>query len=395
MLTTVHEALARLAAVSPLNRTETLPLDLALGRVLAEPVRLDGDQPPFDRVTMDGFAVRLPGGPSFRIVADIAAGQTFAGTLAPGEAVRIMTGAPAPQGTTVVPLEATDGGPQGVVTVTGPVAPGRNIAWRGEDGRTGTILLTPGTRLAPATLALAALAGAHQVIVHQQPRLALITTGDEVGGTGSAAIRDSNGPYLTAFAASLGLALPKTHVTDDGVALRAALARALEVSDVVITTGGVGPGDKDLVPRLATTFGLMPIFHQVAMQPGKPVFVGHRSDGKFLVGLPGNPVSVLATSLVILDPLLRRLQGQEPRPTLRLPLTAPARSKGRHLFLPGRRTAEGITPIAWNGSGDLIAAATGDALMSLPPDADLAAGELVEVLPYLGTDLGEAGRMSR
>ena len=159
MLTTVHEALARLAAVSPLNRTEVLPLDAALGRVLAEPVCLEGDQPPFDRVTMDGFAVRLPGGPSFRIVAEIAAGQTFSGTLAPGEAVRIMTGAPAPQGTTVVPLEATDGGPQGVVTVTGPVAPGRNIAWRGEDGRTGTILLTPGTRLAPVTLALAALAG--------------------------------------------------------------------------------------------------------------------------------------------------------------------------------------------------------------------------------------------
>ena len=395
MLLTLAEAQERLATLPPLELDEVLPLEASYGRVLAAPMLLQHDQPPFDRATMDGFAVVLPGGPSFRVVAELMAGAAFTGALAPGEAVRIMTGAPAPAGTTVVPIEATDGGRPGTVILREPALPGRNIAWRGEDGRQGATVLATGTRLTPSTLAVAAMAGADQVTVRRLPRLAAITTGDEVGGQGVAAIRDSNGPYLRGFAAALGLPLSLRHADDDGVALRAALALGLDQAEVVITTGGVGPGDKDLVPKLATTFGFQPLFHQVAIQPGKPVYVARRGDGKILVGLPGNPVSVLATSLVILEPLLRRLQGLSPRPTQRLALTAPVRSKGRHLFLPAIRTAEGVTPIAWNGSGDLIAAAAGDALISVPAGADLAAGALVDVVPYLMTEPGEGGRMTR
>ena len=394
-MVTVDEARESCTTLPVTPHHETVPLAQAAGRVLAAPVLLAADQPPFDRATMDGFAVRLPGGPVFRVVGAVMAGQAFTGSIAPGEAVRIMTGAPAPAGTTVVPLEATDGGSQGQVTLREPAQPGRNIAWRGEDGRLGATVLEAGLRLGPATLAVAAMAGATSLTVQRRPRLAIITTGDEVDGSGPGAIRDSNGPYLLAFAAALGLPATFRHAGDDGVALRAALALGLDEADVVVTTGGVGPGDLDLVPRLATTFGFTPRFHQVAMQPGKPVYVGTRSDGRLLVGLPGNPVSVLATSLVILDPLLRRLQGQSPRATLRLPLTAPVRSKARHLFLPARRTADGVVPIAWNGSGDLIAAASGDCLLSLPPGSDLAAGALVDVLPYLGMDAGDTGRLSR
>jgi molybdopterin molybdotransferase len=388
-----------------------VPLADAHGRWLAADVALAGDQPPFDRATMDGFAVQLDGDlDTFAVVGMVPAGSRFQGTLAPGEAVRIMTGAPAPAGTTVIPIELTDQvakpGPQrGIthrtissctaVTVTdrSGLAPGRNIAFQGEDGRRGAIVVQAGTRLGPATLAVAAMAGATEVSVLSPTRLAIVTTGDEVGGSGEAAINDSNGPFLTAFCRSLDLPCTRAHAADDAIALRAALVRGFDHADVVVTTGGVSAGTKDLIPVLAPSLGLTTIFHHVAMQPGKPVFLARRSDGKYLVGLPGNPVSVLATAHLILLPLLRRLAGLSADGAWEnLPLATAVQNKGkRQLFLPAKRSAEGIVPIAWNGSGDLIAAAAGDCLIDLAPGATFAAGALVGVLPYIGTERGATG----
>ncbi len=405
VLLTYSQALQRVAELPIAATHETIPLIQAQGRVLFEDVCLAGDQPPFDRATMDGFAVVLDGPrTTFAVLGLVPAGTSFGGTLTPGEGVRIMTGAPAPAGTTVIPLEATDQAGRlaprhgmthktissaSAVTIVEPSAlqPRRNIAFRGEDGHAGAVVVPAGTILGPATLACAAMAGARDLAVMRQPQLALVTTGDEVGGSGAAAINDSNGPFLTAFADALGLGTTRVHVADDAVALRAAIVSAFDHADVVVTTGGVSAGDKDLIPVLAPSLGMTVIFHHVAMQPGKPVFLARRGDGKLLLGLPGNPVSVLATAHLILLPIIRRFLGLPAEDAWQhLPLAIPWEHRGkRQLFLPAKRTAHGVAPIQWNGSGDLIAAAAGDCLIDLPPGAVYAAGIPVAVLPYVGT----------
>lgn len=392
---TYADALAHLAALDLTPTTERLPLADATGRVVAEDIVLGADQPPFDRATMDGYALCLkPDTTTYTVTGVVYAGQAFSGSLLPGEAVRIMTGAPAPTGTTVVPHELTDRGEQ-IVTITDPKAltSRRNIAWRGEDGKAGAVLVAKGTRLTPVVQSLAAMAGATSVTVACAPRLALVTTGDEVGGGGPAGIIDSNGPFLSGFAAALGLTAYRTHAGDQAGMLRQTLSSALERADVIVTTGGVSAGDKDLVPAIAADLGFTTVFHHVAIQPGKPILV-MQNGTKFLVGLPGNPVSVVATAHLFLLPLLHRLLGA-PMPTwLDLPLTAPAVNKGqRHQFLPARFTHGGIAQVPWNGSGDLIAAASADGLIDLPVGTAYQTGNVARFLPFVGWQTGTTGRM--
>ena len=407
-LLSYDDALELISELSSERKAEIVPLERAHGRAVITDIPLSEDQPPFDRATMDGFAVMLNGDQAaFSIVGMVAAGSTFEGVLQPGQAVRIMTGAPVPSGTTVVPIELTDqlgrSAPHAslthktlttsvVVQVTDPkgLTPKRNIAFQGEDGRAGDIVIRAGTILGPATLACAAMAGARQLTVARPPLLAIVTTGDEVGGSGAAAINDSNGPFLAAFAAALGVSTVRSHAVDDAIALRAALVNSFDQVDLVVTTGGVSAGDKDLVPVLAASLGLTTIFHHLAIQPGKPVFLARRGDGKILVGLPGNPVSVIATAHLILLPVIRRLMGLPPAGTWEaLPLSVSWSNPGkRRLFLPARRTAGGVMPIKWNGSGDLVAAAAGDCLVDLAPGASHPAGHELPVLPYVGTPIG-------
>lgn len=392
---TYADALAHLAALTLTPATERLPLAEAAGHVVAEDIRLAGDQPPFDRATMDGYALCLkPETSAYAVKGVVYAGSAFPGTLQPGEAVRIMTGAPAPTGTTVVPHELSDRGEQ-VVIITDPKArtPGRNIAWRGEDGKAGTVLVRAGTRLTPLVLSVAAMAGATSVTVARAPRLALVTTGDEVGGGGPAGIIDSNGPFLTGFAASLGLSAFRAHAGDQEGMLRMTLSSAMNRAEVIVTTGGVSAGAKDLVPGVAADLGFTTVFHHVAIQPGKPILVMQRG-GHFLVGLPGNPVSVVATAHLFLLPLLQRMLGAPAPAWLELPVTAPAINRGqRHQFLPARLTSGGIAPIAWNGSGDLIAAASGDGLIDLPVGAAFNPGQVARFLPYVGWQAGHVGQL--
>jgi molybdopterin molybdotransferase len=409
---TYADALQRIAALPSLRRIQSHTLDTALDQVLAKDVALDRDQPPFDRATMDGFAVMLDGDRSgFRIVGAISAGQHFARELRPGEAIRITTGSPAPAGTTVIPIECTnlkDHAPvdstlshrsdhnipvRVVVTDPQTLVPRRNIAWRGEDGHAGDRLLAAGTQLTPTTMAVAAMAGAHTVSCFAKPAVALITTGDEVGGAGSAGIADSNGPFLLGFLRSLGLAMSREHVADDPIVLRAALVGACEKSDVLVTTGGVGGSEKDLIPVLAPSLGFDVVFHHVAMQPGKPVFVAKRGDGRLWVGLPGNPVSVVATAHLVLLPILHRLMGlQAAVPWQSLPLAAPwsGRNK-RQSFLPAKVIDGAVHVVPWNGSGDLIAAAAADGLVDLPAETPFSAGTAVRFLPYVGGHPGHRG----
>ncbi len=392
---TYADAMAQLTSLTLAPAHERLALTDAAGRVVAQDIQLQTDQPSFDRATMDGYALCLRDGcATYTVRGTIFAGAHYTGTLVPGEAVRIMTGAPAPKGTTVVPHELTNRG-ETVVTIADAKAlvPGRNIAWQGEDGRAGAVIIRAGTRLSPLVLSLAAMAGVNEVNVIVAPRLGIVTTGDEVGGAGPAGINDSNGPFLSGFAHALGLSATRTHASDSDQALRSALQQAHQQHDIVVTTGGVSAGAKDLVPAIAAELGFKTIFHHVAIQPGKPILLMQNGD-KFLIGLPGNPVSVIATAHLFLLPLIHRLLGA-PAPTwLTLPLTVAAANKSpRQQFMPARFTAGGVERTAWNGSGDLIAAACSDGLIDLPVGCAFAVGDHVRFLPFIGWQPGMTGSL--
>ena len=227
-------------------------------------------------------------------------------------------------------------------------------------------------------------------------RLGILTTGDEVGATGPAGIEDSNGPLLAAFAGALGLPYERLHVADDEERMIDALRGLAARNEVVVTVGGVSMGERDLVPSAAEAVGLRTLLHRVAIQPGKPVLVCQAEDGRVLMGLPGNPVSVLATAHLFLAPLLGRFLGGWDPQWLERPLAVPHRHRGkRRLFLPARLEADGLHPIAWNGSGDLYAAAHGDGLIDLEAGGEWEAGASLRFLPYLGQGPGERSLLPR
>ena len=393
---TYDEALDCIRSLPDGGTTERISLTEGDGRVLAEDACLDRDVPSFDRSTMDGYAVALDGDrTSFEVIGTIFAGEDKDLSPRPGQAVRIMTGAPCPPEVTVIPIERTDGG-QDVVTVTEPDAlvPARHIAWRGEDGHEGDPVATAGQRLNPVMLASVAMAGLTDVLVWRRPRVGIVTTGDEVGGSGRAGIRDSNGPLLVTLLRAFGCDVVRSHATDDDDILEGALAEAGEGRDMVVTVGGVSAGAKDLVPGAATRLGYETVFHKVAMQPGKPVLVCRHPGGRFFVGLPGNPVSVLATAHLILGPVLGRLIGGWEPGWIDVPLARDFEHEGRRrLFLPARLADGGVDPVRWNGSGDLIAAAAGDGLIDAAPGTVKSAGERVRFLPYVGVRASDHGSM--
>ena len=383
---TYAEALAAITGLTlPALATGQLPLGQAAGRILADDYCMQRDQPPFDRSTMDGYAVALSDSNCYTVIGTVHAGEQAARIPQAGEAVRIMTGAPVPRGTTVVPIEGTDGGTEQVtVTDNTMLQPGRNIAWQGEDARAGDRILAAGTRLSPVTLAAAAMAGLTELNCYHAPRITILTSGDEVGKAGDAGIADSNGPLLTALLAELGITPTHQHIGDDHGATRSALEAALEHSDIVISTGGVSMGSKDHLPAASTELGGERIFHKVAIQPGKPVLLDRHGQACFL-GLPGNPVSVLATAHLFLLPLLGQLWPGFSVNWMELPAAnAGDQRKPRQLFLPARLTSRGLEPVAWTGSGDLLAAAHGHGLVNLGTQSSWAAGDALPFLPYIG-----------
>lgn len=393
----LEQALAAMGGLAVRTQTQHVPLAQALGQVLAQDVLAASDQPPFDRTTMDGFAVVLQEGRStFDVVATVLAGERYEGALAPGQAVRIMTGAPCPRGTTVVPIERTDGGPQGP---TGTVSidpealePGKNIAWQGQDARAGERVLRAGTRLAPQTISSAAMAGADRLSIYVPPRIGIVTTGDEVGAEGPAAVRNSNGPLLAALCDSLRVPHRSFHAVDEVQALRSTLRQAAQASEIVVTVGGVSMGTADLVPGTVRELGFDPVLHKVAIQPGKPVLLAQHTNGKCFLGLPGNPVSVLVTAHLFLAKLIGRFCGDWSPRWQPASLACDWTHRGRRrLFLPARRVGAAVEPVAWNGSGDFYSAARADGLLDLAAGGSWKAGETLRFLPYLGHHSGECG----
>lgn len=314
----VEEALRRiLASVGEPLPAERLPLQACRGRTLAENVAALRTQPPFSASAMDGYAVRAEDarpGASLRVIGEAVAGRRFPGGLGPGEAVRIFTGAPVPDGADTILIQENARREGDEVTVVEAPSPGRFVRPAGLDFATGDRLLSAGRRLDAMSLGLAAAMGHAALPVRRRPRVAILATGDELVRPGETAGPDqivASNPYAVAalVEAAGGEAIDAGIAPDDPARLGEAVAGALAGRpDVLVTLGGASVGDHDLVRQVLGGAGLDLGFWRIAMRPGKPLLQG-RLGATHVLGLPGNPVSSIVCAVLFLAPLLRALQG--------------------------------------------------------------------------------------
>ena len=403
-LRTVDQHLRAILSTLEPAATASVPLTEALGLVVARDVRSRVSLPAFDNSSMDGYAVQarsLDGADatpvSLRIVGEVAAGVNPTFSVGPGEAARIMTGAPIPAGAdAVIAVEDTDGAAEGSVLCRAVVAPGRYIRPRGEDVSEGAVVVSAGDVVGPRTIALLAACGHATVEVHRRPHVVILSTGAELVPPGEplqpGQIHDSNSTMLWAAAISAGASAEiRETVGDTDAELLAALDEVVAGADVVVTSGGVSMGAYDVVKSALADRGVD--FVRVAMQPGKPQGFGYLTgpDGRRvpLFALPGNPVSSFVSFEVFVRPALRRLMRLTPekRRVRSATLTSGLRSpEGRRQF--GRavvsRNSEGAlmcTPVAGQGSHFVADLSRANALFIVPEEtADLVAGERVDVI---------------
>jgi len=387
MLSVDEARAAVLAAVHPLP-AETVPLTAAaLGRVLASPIVSETAVPPFDNSAMDGFAIEAgPGGRQLQIIDESRAGAPASTALSANTAIRISTGAEVPRGATAVVMVEKTTERDGYVTVA-ETTPGQNIRRAGEDVQAGATVLTPGTILGPAELGVAANAGAAVLQVARRPRVAIVTTGDELipigEPLGPGQIHDSNGIALAALAARAGAdVVAPTHAPDDPAATEKLLGQALDAADVLLVTGGVSVGPHDHVKPALIALGVEEHFWRVALRPGKPTWFGTRGE-TLVLGLPGNPVSTVVTFLLFGRPALAKLQGADPaEPHVRARLTEDVTpTAGRDEMVRVRLDGTSATPTGPQGSHVLTSLLGADGLARVPAAENvLTAGTEVDVL---------------
>jgi molybdopterin molybdotransferase len=386
------------AQAEVLGALTTLPAALvsigeALGLVPATPVVAPHPVPPFTNSAMDGFAVRAEDVASspvdLTVLEDVPAGRVATHRVGAGTAIKIMTGAPIPEGAdAVVRVEDTSQTGE-IVTIKVAVPSGTSVRAAGGDVEAGTEVINKGIRLTPAHIGVLANLGVAQVAVHRRPRVALASTGDELvpvdgPALGPGQIRDSNRPMLAAMLSELGVqVIDLGRIPDDAAALRAAIARGIEHSDAIVTSGGVSMGEYDLVKQVLGELGNIE-FWQVAMQPAKPFAFG-KVGGKPLFGLPGNPVSSFVAFEQFVRPGLLKMMGARslfrPRVQGRTRVKL-ATDREKTVFVRVRTTTEGEVrwsePSGGQSSNVLTAVSGGDAFAVVPEGVgDVAAGEPV------------------
>jgi molybdopterin molybdotransferase len=375
--------------------TEKVRLEEALGRVLAQEVRADRDYPPFDRAIRDGYAVQAneaQAGATLHCSREIRAGQSVREALVPGTCAQIMTGAPVPSGADAVVMVEHAHLDDGMVHFDRAAIASQHIVRRGSEASAGALLIRAGVRLGYAEIALAAQVGLVQPLVQKRPKVAILSTGDEVVASssvpGTSQIRNSNSYSLLAQVSLLrGQPVLLGNARDDMEDLSAKISRGLQ-EDVLIISGGVSMGKYDLVEPALKELGAEFFFDSVAIRPGKPT-VFAKCGKTFVFGLPGNPVSTMVTFELFAVPAIDLLSGAAPRPIglLEAQLGESLREKaGLTHFLPARLDwvsgVPVVKPLRWQGSGDITAVAKSNCLLVIPADKEaLAEGERVSVIP--------------
>ncbi len=398
---------AHTAARGKMAATETIDISRdpaeALGRVLAEDILADRNYPPFNRSIRDGFALRAAdagsAGARLRLIGESRAGVAFAGTVGQGECVRILTGAPVPKGANAVLTQEHARMEGDFVVLERPAHPGQHYVLAGAEARVGEIVVPRGTRLSYAELAMAAEVGRARFQVSRRPRVAILSTGDELisldDKPGPFQIRNSNNISLAAqVALAGGQPVLAGNARDEVSELRARMERALE-ADLLILSGGVSAGKYDLVEKVLEDLGAQIFFDAVAIRPGKPAVFGW-CCGKPVFGLPGNPVSTMVTFELFVVPAIESLSGYAPKslPLFKAKLAHPVAEKGpvAH-FLPARVSWPSgetggdpkVEVLLWEGSGDVGAVVRANCFLVIHTSRfQLEAGEWVDVFPRRG-----------
>jgi molybdopterin molybdotransferase len=387
---------------------ETLDLSVApaapLGRILAEDIVADRNYPPFNRSIRDGFAVRSADaaepGAKLRLIGESRAGVAFNGTVGAGECVRILTGAPVPRGANAVVMHEFTREEDDFVVFEQAARAGQYYVLAGAEARVGEAVVPRGTRLGYAELAMAAEVGRAHIEVSRRPRVAILSTGDELvsldRAPGPFQIRNSNNISLAAqVSLAGGEPLPAGSAKDEVAELRARIEQGLE-ADLLLLSGGVSVGKYDLVEQVLKELGAEILFEAVAIRPGKPVVFAW-CRGKPVFGLPGNPVSTMVTFELFVVPAIEALSGclPQPLPIFKAKLAHPVDEKGTVAhFLPARvswpASESGAEPsvevLLWEGSGDIGAVVRGNCFLLVHASKlHLQAGEWVDVLPRRGT----------
>ena len=387
------------AQVTPLP-AESVPLTESVGRFLALDVVADSDLPPFDRSQMDGYAVRAADveqtPASLKIVGESAAGRGWRGEMHAGEAVRIMTGAPVPQGAdSVQQVELTrEIGNGNEVEILEPVSLGRSIVHRGDEIKQDDVVLRAGERINSAAVAVLASFGKAQVEVGKRPRVSVLATGSELVSVheqpGVDQIRDSNNYTIGAYAREAGAEVELLPLAgDDTALLTRQIHEAASRSDIVITSGGVSVGIYDFTKTALRELGCEIFFERVRLRPGKPTVFARLPDGPLFFGLPGNPVSVSVTFTLFARAAILAMQGAiqtELQTTSAVLERAVKGSTGRESYLPATLKTDDnarliAEPLMWGGSSDFVAFARATALIVVPQDVrTVEAGSVVRIV---------------
>ena len=388
-----HMIVSRLKTVD----IESVELNGALGRVLAEDAVARVTHPPANVSAMDGYAIRLAdlttSPTTLKVVGESAAGRPWDGDLKAGECVRIFTGAYVPAAADAVIIQENTTTGNGTVSINDSASPGKNIRPQAQDFRAGETLLRAPHRLTARDIGLLAAMNLPDIMVFRRPRIGVLSTGDEIALPGAplseGQIVSANGPGLCAFVESHGgQAINLGVVPDDLSALRGAISRTGSL-DLLVTTGGVSVGEHDLVKRAAGEEGLQIHFHKIAMRPGKPLLFGQIQGMPFL-GLPGNPVSAMVCATLFLGPALAVLQGLPGNPpdtiTARLETSLKANDDREDYIRAVLRRSENdlpiVSPLPKQDSALVAALAQANGLIIRPPHAHASnPGETVLVIP--------------
>ena len=375
---------------------EDVPLVDAQGLALAEDVRAKFDSPPFDNSAVDGYAVRsadAEAGRSFRVVDEAPAGRPAMKSVGEGEAVKIFTGGVIPGGADAVVMVENTSGWGAEFELEKAASPGQNVRRSGEDVREGDVILKRGTEVAPPEIALAATQGYGELPVHRRPKVVVLSTGTELVEPGArdlapGEIYDSNSFALIAQAQEVGAGARRiSAASDDADLIREAVREALESADVVVTSGGVSVGERDLVKATMLELGVEQVFWGVKFKPGKPLFFGMKDDVRFF-GLPGNPVSAMVCFELFVRPALMKMMGREDTRRPRVEVYFEGDVKNLFGRMHAMRVSIERTQKGWlarsvgaQGSGLVSSLTKADALALIGPESEgVRAGEPVEAI---------------